>query len=436
MVDMRVKHKLLTREYLPFSFMILVNLGLMATAFAVDSPQELFIGFAEIIQSRSILVTDYVAIGGIGATLFNVSIVGLSTVFMLIRLKLKPCGAHIMAAWLSMGFAFFGKNVFNMIPLTFGVWLYAKYTKVEFQKLYLAALLVATLSPSISEIAFLGIFSPVAEIAVGVLIGFCVGFIFPVVSAESLKVHRGFQLYNMGFSGGLIATLLATLFMNLGIEILPANYWSYGNNVFFAWLLYSISIILLMFGLLSGLGNESLKVSVISSLKNYWKMHKHSGRLVTDYYDLYGKSVYINLAVLCAFGTTVTLALGAELNGPTLAGILTMMAFGSLGKHIRNVVPIVIGATLSAYVNNWDPAAPANILAILFSTGLAPIAGAFGPVWGIIAGFLHVNVANYIGDLNQGLNLYNNGFAGGLVALFLLPIIGIFKKDSTFDSIK
>jgi len=431
-----VRNRLLTREYLPFTFMLLVNVSLMVLAFVMNEPSEVWVGFSRIIQSRSILVTDYVAIGGIGGTLMNVSIVGLSTVFMLFRLRLKPCGVHIMAVWLSMGFAFFGKNVFNMIPLTFGVWLYAKYTKVDFSRYYLAALLVATLSPSISEIAFLGIFSPIAEIAVGVLIGFCLGFIFPVISAESLKVHRGFQLYNMGFSGGLIATLLATLFMNLGIEIVPANYWSYGNNAFFAWLLYSISLVMLLMGIFSGLGAENLKESIINALRNYCKIHAHSGRLSTDYYDMYGKSVYINLAVLCVFGTTITLLLGAELNGPTLAGILTMMAFGSFGKHIRNVVPIVIGAALSAHVNNWDPSEPANILAILFSSGLAPIAGAFGPVWGIIAGFLHVNVANYIGDLNQGMNLYNNGFAGGLVALFLLPIIGIFRRDPTFDNIK
>ena len=431
-----MRNRLLTREYLPFTFMLLVNVSLMVLAFVMNEPSEVWVGFSRIIQSRSILVTDYVAIGGIGGTLMNVSIVGLSTVFMLFRLRLKPCGVHIMAVWLSMGFAFFGKNVFNMIPLTFGVWLYAKYTKVDFSRYYLAALLVATLSPSISEIAFLGMFSPVAEIAVGVLMGFLVGFIFPVVSAESLKVHRGFQLYNMGFSGGLIATILATLFMNLGIEIVPAHYWSYGNNVFFAWLLYSVSFAMLLMGLFSGLGAENLKESIKTALKNYRKMHAHSGRLVTDYYDMYGKSVYINLAVLCVFGTTVTLLLGAELNGPTLAGILTMMGFGSMGKHFRNVVPIVIGAALSAHVNNWDPSEPANILAILFSSGLAPIAGAFGPIWGIIAGFLHVNVANYIGDLNQGMNLYNNGFAGGLVALFLLPVIGIFRRDPTFDSIK
>jgi len=433
---MQLLRKLRTREYWPFTFMIVINFSLMALAFTTDAPSTVLGGFAQIIQSRSILVTDYVAIGGIGAALLNVSIVGLSTVFMMLRLGVKPCGPHIMAAWLSMGFAFFGKNVFNMIPLTFGVWLYAKYTKAPFSKYYLAALLVATLSPSISEIAFLGVFSPIAEITVGVLIGFFLGFVFPVISAESLKVHRGFQLYNMGFSGGLIATILATLFMNLGIEIIPANYWSSGNNVFFARLLYSISALMLALGFLSGLGTESLKESVKTALENYRKIHSHSGRLVTDYYEMYGKSVYINLAMLCALGTSLVLVLGAELNGPTLAGILTMMGFGSLGKHLRNVIPIVTGAVLSAYVNNWDPSAPANILAILFSSGLAPIAGAFGPVWGIIAGFLHVNVANYIGDLNQGLNLYNNGFAGGLVALFLLGVIGIFKRDDTLDSYK
>jgi len=416
--------------------MIGINFVFMALAFIVDTPSAVINGFFIIIRSRSILITDYVALAGVGATLLNVSLVGFSTVSMLIRLKAKPNGSHIMAAWLSMGFAFFGKNIFNMIPLTTGVWLYAKYVKMPFSKYFIPALLVATLSPSISEIAFLGVYSPVIEIAAGVLIGYFVGFIFPVISVESMKVHRGFQLYNMGFAGGLIATILATLFMNLGLEIVPAVYWSSGNNFFFARLLYSISAAMLAMGLLSGLGAGPFRQGLKTVLKNYRKIHSHSGRLVTDYYEMYGKSVYINLALLCALGTTIVLLVGAELNGPTIGGILTIMGFGSLGKHLRNVLPIVFGAVLSAYVNTGDIAAPANIMAILFSSGLAPIAGAFGPAWGIIAGFLHVNVANYIGDLNQGLNLYNNGFAGGLVALFLLSIIGIFKHDPTLESYK
>lgn len=69
------------------------------------------------------------------------------------------------------------------------------------------------------------------------------------------------------------------------------------------------------------------------------------------------------------------------------------------------------------------------ILAILFSTALAPIAGKFGYKIGILAGFLHVSMVSNIGYLHGGLNLYNNGLAAGFVAMILIPIINIFKKE-------
>ena len=71
---------------------------------------------------------------------------------------------------------------------------------------------------------------------------------------------------------------------------------------------------------------------------------------------------------------------------------------------------------------------PSNVAAILFSTALAPIAGQFGWFWGFVAGFLHVSVAMFVGELNGGLNLYNNGFAAGLVAMFLLPAITVSER--------
>jgi hypothetical protein len=410
--------------------MLAVNLAFLALAFIVDRPQAVISGFLRIIQSRSILVTDYVEIGGIGAALMNVSIVGAASIAMLLRLGVKPNGLNIMALWLSIGFAFFGKNVFNMIPLTFGVWLFTRYCKMPFSSYYLSAILVSTLSPTISEIAFLGIYSPFVEIPLGIVLGFFVGFIFPVVSAESVKVHGGFNLYNMGFSGGLIATMLATLYKNLlGIDIMPASDVSGGNNLFFSVLLYSLAAVLFAAGILSELSKGGKKESVKKSFSGFGKIHSHSGRLSTDFYEMYANSIYINMAVLCAFGTTAALVLNAQLNGPVLAGILTMTGFGSLGKHIRNVFPIVLGAVASAYVNRQDPAALNQILAILFSSGLAPIAGMFGWIWGFIAGFLHVNIALYIGDFNGGMNLYNNGFAASFVVMFLLPIITIIKRD-------
>jgi len=89
----------------------------------------------------------------------------------------------------------------------------------------------------------------------------------------------------------------------------------------------------------------------------------------------------------------------------------------------------LIGAILSTYFNTADPTSPSNTLAILFSTGLAPIAGQYGWFWGIVAGFMHVNLATNVAALNAGLNLYNNGFAGGFVAILLIPIITTFRRE-------
>ena len=63
------------------------------------------------------------------------------------------------------------------------------------------------------------------------------------------------------------------------------------------------------------------------------------------------------------------------------------------------------------------------MLAALFGTTLAPIAGRFGWAWGLVAGFVHSSVAQTVGQLHGGLVLYNNGFAAGLVASILAPLI-------------
>ena len=62
-------------------------------------------------------------------------------------------------------------------------------------------------------------------------------------------------------------------------------------------------------------------------------------------------------------------------------------------------------------------------LALLFGTTLAPISGYFGWPFGIVAGFLHSSVVLHAGTPVEGINLYNNGFSGGLLAIVLYPII-------------
>ena len=61
-------------------------------------------------------------------------------------------------------------------------------------------------------------------------------------------------------------------------------------------------------------------------------------------------------------------------------------------------------------------------------SGVAPIAGQFGIVAGIVAGALHSCIVSFTADLYGGLNLYNNGFAAGIVAILMLPVLESFIK--------
>ena len=83
----------------------------------------------------------------------------------------------------------------------------------------------------------------------------------------------------------------------------------------------------------------------------------------------------------------------------------------------------MIGVFLASMFKDWNAHDPSAVLAALFGTTLAPIAGRFGWRWGIAAGFLHSSVAQSVGHLHGGLVLYNNGFAAGLVAAILVPVI-------------
>ncbi len=123
--------------------------------------------------------------------------------------------------------------------------------------------------------------------------------------------------------------------------------------------------------------------------------------------------------------------LGVRLSGPLLCCVFSAAGFGAFGKHPKNMIWPMLGAVLAALaMGEHSLVAPGVLLATLFSTALSPVAGQFGWHWGVAAGFLHMAVVQHTGVLHGGLNLYNNGFAAGLVCVFLIPIIEAFKADN------
>ena len=91
-------------------------------------------------------------------------------------------------------------------------------------------------------------------------------------------------------------------------------------------------------------------------------------------------------------------------------------------------MPVAFGVILAVVLLGLDISSTGIIISVLFSTTIAPIAGAYGFFIGVCAGMLHLALVTNIGVIHGGINLYNNGFSGGLVAGVLVPIIEAFKK--------
>jgi hypothetical protein len=410
-------------------YALIVICGLfIILAFFTDSPASIVRNFWVINTSRSVLVSDYIDMAGLGATLMNSALSCLLFLVLLVLCKVNPNGKIIASLFLTLGFALFGKNLLNTIPLVIGVFIFAKIHKAKFGDYLVHAMLSATIAPIVSEIAFMGEYTNILRFCIAYSVGIFIGFIFPVVVDAAKRMHNGYCLYNSGIAGGFIATFAVGLLRSLGYEVIPENYWATDYTLYLAVGAYAFSVVSIVYGLIAGGGKEAFQ--------KFMRIVSERDRDNNDYHTFYGSTCYINIGVMCMIATSAMLLLGIPINGPTLGGIITIAGFAVAGKHLRNTIPVLIGSIFAAQFHDLPMTHPSIALSILFSTGLAPIACKFGWLWGIFAGFIHVSVAVGVGNLNGGLNLYNNGFAGGFVAITLVPLIVffnrlIFKKDDS-----
>ena len=159
------------------------------------------------------------------------------------------------------------------------------------------------------------------------------------------------------------------------------------------------------------------------------KIMRHPGRAVADCMLLDGPGVtFMNMGLVGIISLTYIVLIDGDLSGPVLGTILTAFGFAAFGAHLKNYTPVLLGVFLSTFINKFTPTTPAIQLAAIFGVGLVPIAGQFGLVAGIIAGMLHVAVVTCTNNLYGGLNLYNNGFSCGWVAIIMVPFMESFIK--------
>jgi hypothetical protein len=388
-------------------------------AFSYQDP-TMWSSFIKLNLSPAILLTDYFEAFGPSATLLNAAIVLVINVVILLILKMQLSGLLYAAIFTVYGFSFLGMNTVNLIPIYIGGWVYAKYMNLEFKTVILVSIIAGTVGPIISHIMFGYGTVSLFTIALGTIVGIILGFLITPLGRHFLKFHDGFNLYNIGFTGGMLAILYDAIARRLGYEAVRVRV-IYEQHDIRLIILTVVSI--LLFLIIGFLFEEH-------PYENLKSIFKSSGRAISDFIALGGfHATHLNMALVGIMSTALVFALGGYLNGLTLAGIFTIIAFGAFGKHPKNILPPFIGAILSTILTGLPLSSSTSILSILFASTLAPIAGVYGFGWGIVAGFLHVFIVNHVGMFYSGLNLYNNGFAGGLGAGFLIIIIGLVQRE-------
>lgn len=367
-------------------------------------------GFLNIIISQGVLITDFLVIGGLGATFLNAFLIFLFN-FSLFKIFQVPLKGLVIASFFTVfGFSFFGKNIFNILPIYIGGILYSKYAHIEFKELIVTLSFTTALAPFISELAF-NISASQSSYLSAIALGIIIGFIVTPLAKKMAGFHEGFNLYNLGFTGGILGAVMTSVMRAYKFEVTARRVISKEHNIELL-ILCSLTFFILF------------TVGVIlnsNSLKGYKELMRDPG-LRSDFVEKYGYGLtFINMSILGVISMGFVYLLKEELNGPLLAGVLTIVGFGAYGKTPLNTLPIFLGVVLASFGTTKDTFI--IVLSGLFGTSLAPIAGVYGAFWGVVAGWLHLSVVQSIGILHGGLNLYNNGFSAGIVAGFLLPIM-------------
>lgn len=417
---MKSKHKKTNEiEYLLY----IMSLSLLLMSFLFGNINDIFNGFIEILASPSNLLTDYMKVGGVSAAFFNAFTIMMFSIFTSKYVKKELYGAEVAAIILVTGFSFFGKNIFNSFPLSIGVFIYAKLKNKNLGDYILQSLYVTALAPIVSIITFNLNLPILIDIILAYTVGIIIGLIITPLSISFLKFHKGYNLYNIGFTGGVIAMLTVGIMRMFNIKVDSVSILYKGSDLSIKIYIFSLFIFMIIYSFL----RDKYIISKYKLLLN------NVGKLPSDYINLHGfYTTLLNMGLMGIIASLFVIIVGGIFNGPVVGGILSVSAFSAYGKHPKNSIPIFIGVLIAGTLNIHEPSSTASILAGLFGTTLSPITGEYGIIGGIFAGFSHMAVVFNVGYLYGGANLYNNGFSGGFVAAILVPIydeIREFKKN-------
>nr|WP_302594671.1 DUF1576 domain-containing protein [uncultured Acetatifactor sp.] len=418
-----VRERLQGRELKVFSF---CSMALLLAAGAAGMVRErasladAVKGLWVIVISRDALITDYFGLAGYASAFLNAVLVMGMGLWLLCREKVKFTGLTMAAVFINVGYALWGKNPVNILPILVGTSAYALVHGSRLSRYIYTGFFGTSLAPLVTELVFELPYGRKMNLLVAIAVGILIGFILPALSVHTASMHMGYNLFNVGFSAGILAFVVVCVLKSFGIESESVLIWREGRPLWIVVGLFGYFALTFLYGLyLCGGRAEGLL-----------KVWKHPGRAVADFVLMEGPgNTLMNMALVGVLCAAYICLIGGDFSGPVVGAILTAFGFSAFGAHVRNYAPVLAGVYLSTLLNRFEPTTPGVQLAAAFAVGLAPIAGRFGVIAGIVAGMLHTAIVMCTSQMYGGLNLYNNGFSAGWVAIIMVPAIESFLME-------
>ncbi len=397
---------------------------LIACGLVIDGSAALE-GFLRLQMAPARLINDFIESEGIGAAFINAALVGALGLGLILISKVQLSGPTFAAVFTLIGFGFFGKTPVNVIPIFAGVYLSTKFVDKTFQQYILIALFGSALGPLVSFLSF-GLGCGYGwGVLIGLTVGVAVGFILPSISVAMLHFHQGYNLYNVGLSCGFMGLFITAIVKASDNYAATDMMWYSEKSLLLICLVPFISILFIIAG---------LTIDGFGGFRSMMDIQSHTGRLPSDFIDKQSiGGTLINCGLIGLLGSLYVYVVGGDFNGPVIGGLFTVIGFGAFGTHLKNSYPVVLGVVLASFVFSKNLASPGPILAAIFCTTLSPLAGQFGVRIGIISGFIHLSMVLQTAEWHGGFNLYNNGFAGGLTATFIVSIIQWYQTNKAIS---
>ena len=430
-------------DRLRWGILLLLPLYFMILGAIIDGPAEVILGLSEILLSSARVTTDFTAVGGLGATLWSVSLVILMQLILLFIWDSRLSNRTASGILFTAGFAFHDTNVMNAFPIMLGVYLYSRIRKIPYNDLFFVASMSTSMGPLIStlfydrmiwsegsvmpwlnwirntEVPSFGIsyiLHGLCFILFGLFLGFLIGAILPLLAEATAKFHRGYTLYNVGFAAGIYSMIAFFLLRGWGLDFGKEAILGDIPRLHAMLTFIPVYLAFIILGLLQLKGKFS----------DYFALLKSSG-VGVDFEEEYGMGATLFNMGIMGFSATLFLCFVTyTFNGPVLGSLLSMVAFSAIGQHPGNCWPIVLACVLTQHFRVG--LGGGAMAAVFFSTNMAPFAGEFGILAGLMAGYLHAILVGQVLNLHAGLNLYNNGFSSGFVVVILYPIFHLWRE--------